>query len=354
MARGIMVGHTTPLHAMPRTRNARNFVVASDASQPCHVQEFAFFRNYSRLTLKRGSVIGMGNLDNGQAVTVKGHIEEESAIELRGTLDYLHRHASNVVKAVTIPKVVACGTVGSYRLRNCGIEVDEDVQHFSHAKFPPLHCVVQEYLPGITAKDFLLDQEKCSMVAKGIMSFEFGVTDWEHSTWPIEHLKDTRELPGLHFGNSVYADVEEKDWTIFTTADLMNNDLVTDPRFDPRAFVWMRFLCDVIHTLSANPAVDRLVNQVLGIESDKVPVYYCPLEHGPIASDAVIARAIDELDRAAVVSNMRQKRRRIVVDAQLAVLALMCRSVAAFATACAIDRVFHFDLRLLNCIVKIN
>ena len=339
---------------MARTRNARNVVVVSQSAPSCLVRGFAFFANHGRIRMARGAVVGLGDLCDGRTVTVKGHIDEECAVELRGTLEHLHKHALNVVQSVTVPRVVSCGILSAYKLRHCGIVVDKDVQEYYQTSNPTLHCVVQEYLPGMTAQSFLLNPDACERVARGNVMIEFGVTDWEHSTWPIDDLDDCRMLPGLNFGKSVYADATERDWTIFTTADLINSSYADDERFDPRAFVWTRFICDVLHTVPANDALDRFASLVLNTEATKVPAYHSPVEHVRISSDHVIATAIDELDRSAVVHSMGRKRRRVVVNAQLAALALVCRSVAAFATACAMDRVFHFDVRLLNCIVKLK
>ena len=311
------------------------------------------------------------------ATTVKFHTDSSCAQELVDTLTHVNKHLNAVTQTVVVPTILGVGSCPTSKLEAIGLDIDDDVERSSLSTDDLFHGVVHTYIQGKTFAQLLLDSHPDSPLPLPA-THAIGVIDWEHTTYESELL--TLKKTELAFPVSAFRKCKTRDWSIFDLRTATRRGYGDDSRFDPRAYVWTRILYDILSHFTmrkhSDSAVDTLVEKILNVPSaSSVKAFFLPLTSPAIASDHAIHLAIDELEAACNetvtpeitsdddisgcedfdVDAPSVKRRRVTFEHTLPLRRLLCavlRHVAAFATACKASKLYHFDFKAANIIIK--
>ena len=350
---------------MPRIRNARDFTITMGKKRGGEyfdaytVREFCFFKGHNYLSFDTGRAVVRANDEFDITITVKIHLGEAHAYELAYLLEFLHDNCPMLIQCVDIPGLICQGFVVSKHLKQGGLFIDDAV----FAEFGPnplLHAVAQTYVNGETVEAVLSDESLLGEYAKIAGTLRLGIIDWEHVTWrPAAAYPAPSTVQSFPF--SAIGGTDQRDWSIFTYADLQNSQYLSDKKFNGRGHLWMRFLYDVnLKAPKICPPFDKFVLSVMGISRYELKEYFFPLEHNAIAHDDDILLSIKEFGRGLQYEDcddeaFRKRKMNCAGDHTrnfCIVVHSIFKQMLNFSKACVAEGIWHFDLKLSNILVR--
>lgn len=305
-----------------------------------------------RFLNEKSRVVLVYGYHKGTMVTVKAHLDKVAADELVATLCHVEEACPRGVGAAKTPKFIDQGVCGTRTLENNGMVVSKGLR----GERLVLHCVVQTYMQGFTAEQFVDSSTDRLLASRDNIAVELAAIDLEHWTW-----KPQRGYRGVVPGATFPACASDEnsttsDWSIFTWQQLQESRFRDDPHFDPRNFVWTR----VAYCLkNAGVCGNEMAIALTGRMAADLQPYYRPLVDPPVECDDQITAFIENMDRRARAEIDPASKRactgipRQCFDQSFIGIAKLLRGVRDFASACSYHRIYPFDGKLANWVVNL-